>query len=161
MAVVAAPLLFHRELDMATDAFETLVAESKSVGWPTCYRDDLYVHDRSALEENKPVKFVWLLRECGTDLCIPDSLLGFSVLSYNARYNNMISDRRVYIYDRGQLRDATYQQAWDFLYAASHKCIRQYVGTVANAPNTEYRWRTTNWIEVYEQLDREIACQVY
>lgn len=144
---------------MATDAFQTLVAESKSVGWPTCYHDDLYVHDRSALEENKPIKFVWLLRECGTDLCIPDSLLGFSVLSYNARYNNMISDRRVYIYDRGQLRDATYQQAWDFLYAASHKCIRDHVGKVADSKHSEYKWNTNSWAGVYEKLDKEIALE--
>jgi len=144
---------------MNTEAFSELEKEALSVGWPSCFTEDFYVHDRRTLDDHRPSKFVWLLRECGTDLCIPDSLLGFSVLSYYARYWRNAFDPRVYIYDQGRLRLSDYQQAWDFLYAASHKCIRDHVGKVADSKHSEYKWNTNSWAEVYEKLDKEIALE--
>jgi hypothetical protein len=50
-------------------AWLALSREADAVGWPTSYREDLTVHDRSACGARDPGEpFAWILRERGTHI---------------------------------------------------------------------------------------------
>lgn len=52
--------------------FNILCTEAKRLGWPLYYKDDLFKHDRNALNiADRPRKFIWTIREAGTHLWFP------------------------------------------------------------------------------------------
>ena len=52
-------------------AYASMLAESKRLGLPEAYKDDLHIHDRDILRNHLPDEFGWILRRCGTWLLIP------------------------------------------------------------------------------------------
>jgi hypothetical protein len=38
------------------------------LGWPVCFCDDLYLHDREKLETSGDERMIWILRQHGTHL---------------------------------------------------------------------------------------------
>ena len=48
--------------------YDLLLAKSEEIGWHVHYKKDLTEIDKEALEELKPEKFIWVVRECGTHL---------------------------------------------------------------------------------------------
>jgi hypothetical protein len=65
--------------------FTALVMESREVGWPEHYHDDLDVHDWNYLaREDAPTRFGWGLRAWGTHLYDPrDRKFALAVLNVN------------------------------------------------------------------------------
>jgi hypothetical protein len=52
--------------------YDMLAGAAEKLGRPVIYKTDLTERDKAYIEENNPQEFIWILRECGTDL-IPDS----------------------------------------------------------------------------------------
>jgi hypothetical protein len=52
-------------------AYNFLVRESQTWGWPTCHHDDLATVDRGILLLYQPRTFLWAVREMGTCLILP------------------------------------------------------------------------------------------
>lgn len=50
------------------EPYDLLLAKSEEIGWPVHYKKDLTEIDKEVLEELKPEKFIWVVRECGTHL---------------------------------------------------------------------------------------------
>ena len=49
-----------------------LVQASKSIGWPSSYREDLTVHDRNLCNKIGPdTPVAWIVRESGTHMVVP------------------------------------------------------------------------------------------
>ena len=55
-------------------AFDKLMAISEEIGLPKHFKDDLTVHDKRLLEENRPAEFYWIARTSGTHLDTPADL---------------------------------------------------------------------------------------
>ena len=53
------------------EAYRELLRISKEIGYPVIYKTDLTTFDHDAIKQFQPTKFIWCLRECGTDLWIP------------------------------------------------------------------------------------------
>lgn len=54
-------------------AFAQMLRVAQEMGWPSSYDNDLFVHDRGALEKDVPegAPFAWVLRATGTHLFTP------------------------------------------------------------------------------------------
>lgn len=89
-------------------AFKAIVEEAESIGWPKHYSDDLYVHDRDAIEEHKPTVFGWSLRETGTHIMFPKSDYGLFLAKYIATGSGQTS--REYWWDGSKLTEVTPEQ---------------------------------------------------
>ncbi len=95
-------------------AYQALVKESKAQGLPKAFAADLTTHDHEALsrmgEGNRPIRFVWILRECGTEF------VSWHHAQALVEYYQRPATEQVlfYIYDDGGLMDATADQALQF-----------------------------------------------
>lgn len=49
-----------------------LLEEATRQDQPKFYKDDLNVHDLAQLRESTAQRFIWVLRDCGTQLCVLD-----------------------------------------------------------------------------------------
>ena len=63
--LTADKLLAIRSTDLRMHYMLTIARET---GWPTCFQNDLYCHDRRVLGEYPGADMVWILRDSGTDL---------------------------------------------------------------------------------------------
>lgn len=50
------------------EPYDLLLAKSEKIGWPVHNKKDLTEHDKQYLKEEKPEKFIWIVRESGTHL---------------------------------------------------------------------------------------------
>jgi hypothetical protein len=50
------------------DQLVQIAAAKAPVGYLRAYRNDLFEHDRNALDAPKSDRYIWILRECGTEL---------------------------------------------------------------------------------------------
>ena len=49
--------------------YRAIKSEAQDKGWPVIYKGDITTHDRQVLaKKTAPERFVWVLRECGTEL---------------------------------------------------------------------------------------------
>lgn len=83
--------------------FGAIVAMAESLGWPEAYRDDLYKHDREALEnwpEDKP--FAWSIRNTGTWMILPTCKHEHEWAKAVARNSE---SSRFYVWDGSRLRE--------------------------------------------------------
>jgi hypothetical protein len=55
-------------MDKAQFAYDSLMFQAVRKGWPVIFKTDLTQFDRDTLKTDKPEKFIWILRECGTEL---------------------------------------------------------------------------------------------
>ncbi len=66
--IMASPCENPAKVKRQKTPYQVLMAESKRVGWPEAYREDLTVYDRLSLQTEKPEEFGWVLRRNGTHL---------------------------------------------------------------------------------------------
>jgi hypothetical protein len=104
-----------------TTPYQVLKAESRRVGWPRSFVTDLTEHDHKALRTYRPDRFVWLLRETGTQLYCAQMAeqhrewLRNSWVYIELMYHKQHSPgARFYTYDQGTLAEVTSDQAWAF-----------------------------------------------
>jgi len=91
---------------MTSTAYQQMCREAQKTGFPRSFKTDLSLHDRSFLRQrHRPRQFGWLLRECGTDILLPN-LWSFAQLEYFGR------QREVYWYwfDGERLAPSTPQE---------------------------------------------------
>ncbi len=54
---------------MSTDPrLQAMLKEAARIGWPNCFQNDLYLHDRAILLDRPGEPLVWILRDHGTHL---------------------------------------------------------------------------------------------
>lgn len=58
---------------------DKLCAVSERIGWPEAFKSDLW-HDAEWLRDNRPARFLWLVRATGTHIYGPDA--GADILRY-------------------------------------------------------------------------------
>lgn len=109
-----------RSKSLVNKQHELLVKKSLQIKMPVNYVNDLLVHDKAILAEEKPDNFIWVVRPSGTDL-IPldnrgkltvrgrDWYLG--VLKYHEREFNGGSARRVYLIKKTKIRETNFRFA--------------------------------------------------
>lgn len=54
--------------DDGLDAYYALLEMSEKIGWPLHYKTDLTEYDKQTLQDLSPQKFIWIVREMGTEL---------------------------------------------------------------------------------------------
>lgn len=94
-----------------------LIAEARRQELPEAYRHDLVI-DWRVIRTYKPAKFVWILRECGTEIVTaedwrPQSLLDCAAAVGLLFYRNY-GDAIYYTVDNGHLTRVTPRQAWQW-----------------------------------------------
>jgi len=90
---------------MTTSAYQQMTREAERIGFPRFFKTDLTIHDRDfLLRSDCPKQFGWLLRECGTDILLPN--YGFALLAYWGQRTEV----RWYWFDGGELRPTTPQE---------------------------------------------------
>lgn len=82
------------------EKYELLVQEANRLNLPRIFRSDLTTHDREYLQKHNPRRFVWLLREHGTNLYADVDPYTLLTLSYHTAYENI---SHWYSYDNGRL----------------------------------------------------------
>lgn len=61
--------LFQDDL-LPTKFYEMIVNQANKFGYPVNYQTDLLFHDKFNLWFYEPTKFIWVLRENGTGICL-------------------------------------------------------------------------------------------
>ncbi len=106
-----------RSKSLARKQHELLVKKSLQIKMPVNYVNDLLVHDKAILAEEKPDNFIWVVRPSGTDLIPLDNrgkltVTGrqwyLGVLKYHEREFNGGSVRRVYHIKRTKIRETSF-----------------------------------------------------
>lgn len=102
-----------------------MAAEARKHGWPMHYDGDLGI-DAKWIQQEQIEKFVWILRKSGTHLICPWTDEGapyylcclvkaFGDSGDVERMKIALPWAHVYIYERGNLREVTFDQAYDWL----------------------------------------------
>ncbi|MBE7465996.1 MAG: hypothetical protein HS116_21175 [Planctomycetes bacterium] len=106
-----------------------MAAEARKHGWPICWDSDLRI-DAEWIQKEQIGKFVWVLRNYGTHLICPwtdkdcPQYLRALVRAFgDTRESGRMTERmkitlpwaHVYIYERSNLREVTFDQAYDWL----------------------------------------------
>lgn len=87
--------------------YEQLTTMAKKYKWPELYVHDLTVHDKRTLKEYKPDKFVWVLRQYGTQLVF-DKQDSFVI------EHEICNGAKFFIFERGNLRRVRRETAQNF-----------------------------------------------
>ena len=96
---------------MTASAYQQMTREAERFGFPRIFKTDLSVHDQGFLRKrNRPRQFGWLLRECGTDILLPNPW-SFVQLEYFGRH----PDAHWYWFDGKRLRQTTPQELLQLL----------------------------------------------
>lgn len=137
--------------------YDAIVAAAEKIGWPTCYKDDLFLHDKNACEqhsENRP--FAWSVRETGTHLIYGDSEFD---RSWGRAAANSDGDRaRYFVWNGTSLKSVSQEQWIKFIYDQPLKSF-----TIEFDVEDTHYWhgnrRRSEWIKV-SAYDYETAKQV-
>jgi len=89
---------------------DVLVAEAQRVGWPRLFTTDLTIFDREVLDGHRlrgkeKGRFVWVLREHGTNIYLIEAAVNRGVADWNLnlmRYHQRYERCRWYIGDIGR-----------------------------------------------------------
>ena len=96
---------------MTSTAYQQMCREAQKTGFPRSFKTDLSLHDRGFLRQrNRPRQFGWLLRECGTDILLPNPW-SFVQLEYFGRH----PDAHWYWFDGEKLRSTDPQELLQLL----------------------------------------------
>lgn len=113
-----------------TEKYHALVAEATAHALPKAYDTDLHTHDRQAIEQHDPARFLWILRTNGTHLIIIDDLTereARDARAYLKAIWNCHGDRKgtspatsngdalYYYFDGNKLHLRTYAQVYDLI----------------------------------------------
>ncbi len=96
-------------------AYRLIKAESNLVGWPVVYRTDITKIDRQTLSrKDAPESFLWILRECGTDLFDLDNPQSPRTHRFNLEWFEATMrehpENKTYLYDLGTLREVSIER---------------------------------------------------
>jgi hypothetical protein len=97
----------------ADEIHSALVAEGTKQSLPTCYKNDLLVHDLAQLANTGTQEFIWVLRESGTHIITLDERIDGQPPHRFLKMLGTFADenRKWYHFHNGKLAEVTYDKA--------------------------------------------------
>jgi hypothetical protein len=110
-------------MDRLETLYNSMLAEAARVGWPAHYRNDLLVHDKDFLAAHQPMSFIWVLRECGTNVIPLDPLN--RTLTYELRwFERYERDVKLYHASGDSIAPITFERANELVQNAITKASK-------------------------------------
>lgn len=136
------------------EKYQLLADKQIEIGWPKIYVVDLHKYDREALQRLDPTFFLWVVRETGTWLLLPDHPWSMTTLGYVLDH---VGDpiNRAFVFDNNRLVEREVDQGlWDLLLKRSKsKTIRRF----ASLRSKDGRFWNSLVVGSYaDQIEREL-----
>lgn len=108
-------------------AYQQMLNESRRIGWPVSYKEDLTKHDREFIRTRKPSSFIWLLRECGTFLYagypgLQDDSEHLAYVIKSDEQSKLEDQHRYYKFEHGKLTQIKRSRAQYYLTEYCRDC---------------------------------------
>ena len=143
--------------DSCQRGFDALLAKAKTLGWPSNWFDDLWIHDRIMLSVNKPTVFGWSVRDTGTHMMTPNSVYSYFLTEMykreEAKGGEDFKRNRFYFWNGNTLKEMTINRIHDRLVDAGCSKAKQFSRCGWHVKNS-----TTLAGEWQKEIDAELNC---